>query len=85
MVSNQPTLRENPRLYLHNRANRLNRLCELKAPPIILRGEVALVLQALAEVVKQEEPNVKLTVEFEALRAKLTYPEDKEATGAHSQ
>ena len=52
------TLSEDPRAYLSNRANRLDRLCQLKAPASILRGEVALILQALAEVVKQEEPGV---------------------------
>ena len=71
------SLRSDPRLFLASRANRLDRLVQLKAPAIILRGEVALILQALAEIVRQEEPNVKLTIEFEALRTSLM-PEDKE-------
>lgn len=75
-MGKHPTLREEPRLYLSNRANRLDRLCQLKAPAIVLRGEVALILQALAEVVRQEEPAVTLHVEFEALRKKL-FPDEE--------
>lgn len=70
------TLKEAPRRYLQNRANRLERLCQLNAPPIILRGEVALVLQALAEVVRQEETSIILSIEFEALRKTLIQDRD---------
>lgn len=64
-----PTKRD----YLAARANRLDRLCQLKAPPIILRGEVALILQALTWIVQEEEGGIEgLTVQTEALRQLLT-------------
>lgn len=73
-MGNHPTLREQPRLYLENRANRLDRLCQLNAPTIILRGEVALILQALEEVIRQEEPMISdvIVTHVGALRAELT-------------
>lgn len=73
-MGNHPTLRERPRLFLENRANRLNRLCQLDAPTIILRGEVALILQALEEVIRQEEPMISdvIVSHVEGLRAELT-------------
>lgn len=82
-MSNRPTLQEDPRLYLSNRAERMTMLVRLKAPAIVLRMEVALILQALAEVVRQEEPNVKLTIEFEALRSKLRQSVDEPSHVLH--
>ncbi len=42
-----PSLQENPKLYLKNRAERLVRLVELDAPQMIIENEVKLVNRAL--------------------------------------
>lgn len=88
MVANNPTLRDNPRLYLAGRANRLDRLCTLKAPAIILRGEVALILQALTIVVQQEEPHRQggnLPGMIERFRKELMQDQDQEMDRVNGQ
>jgi hypothetical protein len=51
-----PTLSEAPKLYLTNRANRLERLCRLDAPVSLLRSEVLLILEAMTAILKAEPP-----------------------------
>lgn len=67
MPDRLPTLAEDPRLFLLNRSHRLHRLVVLKAPVNILLSEVSLVVQALNEVVKQEDFDVKLGGDVEVL------------------
>lgn len=50
-----PTLKDNPLLYLKNRAARLARLAELSAPFVIITAELGLVQQAYDEARKQHE------------------------------
>lgn len=58
---NTPTLASNPRLYLRNRANRLERLCTLDAPAVVLNAEVRLIDQANDVLLRKEAPDL-LTV-----------------------
>lgn len=52
------TLNENPRLYLLNRSDRLNRLCRLDAPAVILCAEVRLINQANEVLIQREKPGL---------------------------
>jgi hypothetical protein len=52
------SLEENPRLYLLNRSDRLNRMCRLNAPAVVLCAEVRLINQANEVLINLEKPGL---------------------------
>ena len=68
-ITHVPTLTEDPRRFLCNRAKRLEKLCVLAAPATILNGEVKMLLQAVDALLRKEEAEFMQTYD-------LTEPED---------
>lgn len=74
IMEKYPTLEEEPRRFLSMRANRLHKLCELKAPALVIRGEVKLVNQAMEVIARQENvtsPNSELLDEIARLQKEV--------------
>jgi DNA-directed RNA polymerase beta' subunit len=57
-ITHTPTLTEDPRRFLGNRARRLEKLCTLVAPAAIINGEVKMLAQAVDALLRKEEPGL---------------------------